>query len=123
MIAVPSHVPGNLVHGRNLRAFGLQNIEDIGRTEPNQYRRVLLGNVFLGFLILLPANANNRSEDADALLAFLYAAAKSFPLPESGNPRCVRLLPCDFEDVSKAVVVKTTHRVEVRGECIAVSCL
>ena len=34
---------------------------------------------------------------------------------------CVRPLPCDFEDVAKAVVVKAAHGVEVGGKRVGVS--
>ena len=66
-------------------------------------------------------NADDGSKNADAFLALLHLAAKLVPCVQARNAGCVRPLPCDFEDVAKAVVVKSAHRVEVGGERIGVS--
>ena len=57
------------------------------------------------------------------LLALLHLAAKLVPRIQASNAGCVRLLPCDLQDVAEAVIVKPAHRVEVGGERFAVSLL
>ena len=104
-----------------LRAFGLRHIEDIGIAKANQDARVLLGDVLLGFLVLLALDADDGSKNADTFLALLHLAAKLVPRLESGNAGCVGLLPRNLQDVPEGVVVKAAHRVEVSGERIAVS--
>ena len=71
----------------------------------------------------LALDADDGSENADALLALLHLAAKLVPCVQPSNAGCVRPLPCNFQDVAEAVVVEAAHGVEVGGECIAVSCL
>ena len=121
-VAVLAHVAANLAHGWKFRAVGLADIEDIGRTKPNQDRAVLFGDVLLGFFLRFARDANDGSEDADAFLAFLHPAAKLVPCPHSGNSGRVRLLPCDFKDVPEAVIVESAHGVQVHRESIAMPC-
>jgi hypothetical protein len=123
MVAVFAYIAPDLVHGRKLRALGLGDIEDIGIAKANQYGLVLEGGVFRGFLVGLALHADDRREDADALLAFLHLAAKLVPCIQSGHAGGVRPLPCNFEDIAKAVIVKTAHGVEVGREGIAAPCL
>src|ERR1700761_6877803 len=84
----------------------LLHIEDMGRSESDQHRLILLGNILLGFAVLLPANADHRSEDAYALLAFVDPAAKLVPCVHPGYSGCRRPLSRDFEDISKRVAMK-----------------
>jgi hypothetical protein len=42
---------------------------------------------------------------------------------EASNAGCVRLLPCNLQNVAKAVIVKPAHRGEVGGKAFAVSLL
>jgi len=56
-------------------------------------------------------------------LAPLHFAAKLVPCVQASYSCCVRSLPCDFEDIAKTVIVKAAHRVEVRRERIAMTCL
>jgi hypothetical protein len=58
--------------------FGLRHVEDIGVAEAKQDAGVLLGDVLLGFLVLLAANADDGGKNANAFLALLHAAAKFF---------------------------------------------
>ena len=60
------------------------------------------------------------SKNADALLALLHLAAKLVPCIESSNAGCVRLLPCNLQNVAKAVIVKPAHCGEVGGERLGV---
>src|SRR6185437_5796398 len=53
----------------------------------------------------------------------LHFAAKLVPCVQASDARRVRPLPCDFEDIAEAVIVKAAHGVEVRRESIAVTCL
>ena len=106
-----------------LRAFGLAHIEDIGGAEPNQNGLILSADVLLGLFVLLAANADHGSKNADAVLALLDLAAKLVPRIQASNAGCVRLLPCNLQNVAKAVVVKPAHCVEVGGEGFAVSLL
>ena len=106
-----------------LRAFGLAHIEDIGGAESNQNGLILRADVLLGFLVLLAANADHGSENADAVLALLDLAAKLVPRIEASNAGCVRLLPCNLQNVAKAVIVKPAHCGEVGGEGFGVSLL
>ncbi len=63
---------------RKFRAFCLADIENIRRAEANQYRSILSGDVLFGFIIGLPLNSNDGSEDANAALALLDGAASWF---------------------------------------------
>ena len=106
-----------------LCAFGLAHIEDVDGTESDEYGLILLGDVLLGFAVLLLAGADHRGKDADALLPLHHLAAKLVPRIQPCNAGCVRLLPCDLEDVAEAVVMESAHGGEVGGESFAVSCL
>ncbi len=79
--------PRDLAQLGKLCAFGLRHIEDIGGAEPNQNARVLLGDVLLGFLVLLAANADDGSKNADAFLALLHLAAKLVPCVQNPATR------------------------------------
>jgi hypothetical protein len=49
-LAVPAHFAGDAVRQfGKLFAFGLGNIEDVSRTEADQYRLILLCDVLFGF--------------------------------------------------------------------------
>src|SRR6185312_7857808 len=50
-------VATHFVHGGQVYAVGLRNIEDVGITESKQYSLILLGNVLTGFGVPLPAHA------------------------------------------------------------------
>jgi hypothetical protein len=67
---------------------------------------VLFGDVLLGFLGLLVLDADDGHEDMHALLALLHAATKLVPCAHASHTRGVRLLPRDFENAAKAVVVR-----------------
>jgi hypothetical protein len=82
------------------------NAHRIGGAEPNQNGMILNADVLLDFLVLLPAYPDHRSENADAVHTLLDLAGKLIPRINASNAGCVWLLPCDFEDVSKRVVVK-----------------
>jgi hypothetical protein len=86
-----------------LLAFGLRDIEDVGRAEPNQHGLILGADVLLGLCILLPPNSDHRCEDADAALSLPDLPAKLVPCVESSNTGCVRLLSRDFKDVAEAL--------------------
>jgi hypothetical protein len=59
--------------------FGLADIEDVGRTEPDEYGLILGTDVLLGLCTLLPTNSDYRSKDADAALSFPDLPAKLIP--------------------------------------------
>ncbi|MBB5345230.1 hypothetical protein HDF10_003221 [Edaphobacter lichenicola] len=120
-VAVLAHVAVYLVHGGKLRTLSLRDIEDVGITESNQNGFVLVGRVFLGFLLCLAANADDGSKNANTLLSLPHFAAKLVPCVQTRNARCVRPLSCDFEDIAKAVIVKAAHGVEVRRKRVAVT--
>ncbi len=115
---------GALGELRKLCAFGLRNIEDVHGPESHQDGCVDCCGVFaaLGFCVFLPAAADHRGQDADALLSLHHLASKLVPRIEASNAGCVRLLPCDFKDVAEAVVVESAHSGEVGGKPFAVSC-
>ena len=52
---------------------------------------------------------------------FLTLRPSWFHCVQPSNAGCVRLLPCNLQNVAEAVVVKTAHRVEVGGEGVGVS--
>ena len=120
-VAVLANRAAHLPHGGKLCAFGLRHIEDVGIAESNKNAGVLLGDVLFGFLVLLALDADDGSENANPFLAFLHLAAKLVPCVQSSNAGCGRPLPRNLQNVSKAVVVESAHRVEVGGECVGVS--
>ncbi len=71
----------------------------------------------------LRRNPDHGSENADAALSLLDLAAKLVPRIEASNAGCVRLLPCNLQNVAKAVIVKPAHCGEVGGEGFGVSLL
>src|SRR6266852_2368405 len=112
-VVVFAHVAIDLTHCGKVDAIGLLHVEDIGIAEANKDAGVLLGNVLLGFLIGLALDADDGSQNANAFLALLHPAAKLVPRIHTRNSGSRRSLPCNFEDVAKAVVVKAAHRVEI----------
>ena len=58
--------PADLVRVGKVYAVRLRHIEDVGVPKAKQYALVLLGDVLLGFLVLLAANADHPGKDADA---------------------------------------------------------
>ena len=101
-VQVLAGVAGNLAHLGQVYAVGLRDVEDVGIAEAKQDALVLLGDVLLGFLVLLAANANDGGKDADAFLSGLHAAAKVLPCPEPGNAGCGRHLPRNLQHVSES---------------------
>ena len=79
--------------------------------------------ILLGFLILLPSNPDHGRENANAAFALFYLATKLVPRIEASNAGCIRLLPRNFQNVAKAVIVKPSHCGEVGGEGVGVSLL
>lgn len=71
---------------------------------------------FLGFAVLLLANADHRSEDAYALLAFVDPAAKLVPCVHPGYSGRRRPLSRDFENIAKRVAMEAAHCCEVGSE-------
>ena len=108
------------MHLRQVWPFGLRHIEDVSGAEANKHRFVDGGGVFAlcCFVVFLAAKPDNRSENADALLALRHAPSKLVPCIHSGYARRVRPLPCNLQDVSEAVIVESAHRVQVGGEGI-----
>ena len=100
-----------------LFAFRLAHIEDIGGAESYQNGLVLSADVLLGFLILLPANPDHGSENANAAFTLLDLAPELVPRIKASNAGCVRLLPRNFQNVPKALCVKLAHCGEIGGEC------
>ena len=82
-------------------AFGLGDIENIGRAEPNQCGLILGADILLGLCIFLPANADDRSKYADAALSLLYLAAKLVPRIQASDAGRVWPLSGDLKDVAK----------------------
>ena len=109
------------MHLRKVNAAGLRDVEDVGIAETEQGAGVLLGDVLLGFLVLLAANAHDGGKDANALGSGIHAAAQVLPRPEPGHAGGGRHLPRDLQHVSKAVVVEAAHGREVVGEGVGVS--
>ena len=104
--------------------FGLRNIKDVGRAEPDQYSLVLSADVFLGLRHPSCApNSDQRSEDADSPLSLLDLAAKLVPRIQPRYSLSVRPLSGDLQDVPKAVIVESSHRREVDGKDFGVSLL
>src|ERR1035441_6630774 len=79
--------------------------------------------VFLGLFILLALDADNRGKNADAALSLLDSPFKLVPRIQASNAGCIRLLPCNLQNVAKAVIVKSSHRCEICGKSFAVSLL
>lgn len=114
-------VASDLPQGRKFYPIGLRNIEDVGISESQQDALILLGNVLIGFGVLLPAHANDGGKDADAFLSGPHAAAKILPRPKSGNAGSGRHLPRNLQHVAEAVLVKATHGCEVARERFGVT--
>jgi len=55
------------------RLRGLRHVEHVSIAEAEQHARVLLGDVLFGFLVLLAANADDGSKDANALDSSVHA--------------------------------------------------
>jgi hypothetical protein len=55
------------VHGGQVYAIGLRNVEDVSVAELQQNPLILLGDVRLRFGVLLAARANDRGKNADIL--------------------------------------------------------
>ena len=85
-------------HSESLTAY----LTAMGRSESDQHRLILLGNVLLGFAVLLPANADHRSENAYALLAFVDPAAKLVPCVHPGYSGRRTSQSRGFENAAKA---------------------
>src|SRR5260370_4261723 len=78
-VVILSHVAIDFAHCGKIDSFGLLHVEDIGIAEANKDAGVLLGDVFLGLLIGLALDADDGSQNADALLSLFHAAAKLIP--------------------------------------------
>ena len=75
-------------------------------------------------LLVLPAAvANDGGKNLNALLALLHEPAQLVPSADSGNAGSGRPLPRDGENVAKAVIVKTGHCAEIRGQGFALAFL
>jgi hypothetical protein len=74
-VVVFAHVAIDLAHCGKIDSIGLPHVEDIGIAEANKDAGILLGNVFLGFLLGLALDADDGSQNADAFFALLHAAA------------------------------------------------
>jgi hypothetical protein len=67
-VAVLSDLAAHLPHRGKLRALGLQDIEDVGVAEANQDAGVLPGDVLLGLCARLALDADDGSNDVDAVI-------------------------------------------------------
>jgi hypothetical protein len=95
-VDVLAGVSRDLVDFRQVNTVGLRHVEDVGIAESEQGAGVLLGNVLLGFFVFLAANAEDGSEDANALSSGVHAATEVLPRPEPGDAGSRRHLPCNL---------------------------
>src|ERR1700736_1009770 len=120
MVAVLAYIAIDFTNRRKLDAFGLFHVEDIGIAKANKNAGVLLGDVLLGFFIGLALDPDDGSENADALLALLHAAAYLVPCVHPGYFRGGRALSRDLKDIPEGIRMKAAHRIQVGGKCIRV---
>ncbi len=66
-VDVLAGVARDFVHGGQVYAIGLRNVEDVSVAELQQNPLILLGDVRLRFGVLLAARANDRGKNADIL--------------------------------------------------------
>jgi len=64
---------------------------------------ILCPYILLGLFILLALDANHWSKNADAALSLLDSPFKLVPRIQASNAGCIRLLPCNFQNVAKAL--------------------
>src|SRR5260370_38583879 len=81
-----AHVAIDFADRGKIDAFGLLHVEDMGIAEANKDAGILLRNVLLGFLIGLALDADDGTQDPDAFLALLHAAAKLVPRIPARTP-------------------------------------
>src|ERR1039458_4966918 len=84
---------------------------------------ILCADVLLGLFIFLALDADHWSKNADAALSLLDSPFKLVPRIQASNAGCIRLLPCNLQNVAKTVVMKSAHRSEIGGKSFAVSLL
>lgn len=75
-VAILAYITADLAQFRKLCTVSLRDIEDIGRTEANQYRLILLGDILVGLFLLLAANSDDGSEDTDTCLSSASVTAR-----------------------------------------------
>ena len=113
------------MHGGQIHAVGLGNVEDVGIAEIQARTRgsFCLVMSFLGFLVLLAFHAHHRREDADSLgFSGVDVAAKVLPCVQKPATRvAVGLCRGNLQHVAEAVSVKAAHGREVVGEGVGVS--
>src|ERR1039457_3050372 len=84
---------------------------------------ILCADVLLCLFVLLALDADHWSKNTDAALSLLDSPFKLIPRIEASNAGCIRLLPCNLQNVAKAVIVKSAHRCEIGCKSFAVSLL
>src|SRR5450756_134082 len=120
-VVVLSCIALNVLYLGKIGPICLLDIEDVGIPESDEDADILLGDVFFGVFIFLALDANDGSENADALLAFLHATAKLIPRIHARYFRGCRALSRDLKDVAKGIRMKAAHRIQVGGKRIRVS--
>ena len=88
---------------------------------PSNTRSFCLVMSFVGFAVLLAANADDGGKNANALAPAVDGASKVLPRPETCNAGGGGHLPRNLQHVAKAVVVEAAHGGEVVGEGVGVS--
>jgi len=123
--ALVAHFARNAVlELRQVCAFGLRAIEDVDGAEANQHRGGLCFLIGARVLLVIPAPmANDGGKNLNALLALPHKPAQLVPSADTGNAGSGWALPCDGENIAKAVVVKTGHCAEIRGQGFALALL
>jgi len=93
-VAVPAYAAADAVlHFRELRAFGLAEIEDVDHAETDQdvlrLRHALVAGVCF---FPIASVAEHRSENLDAFLALFHETAQFVPCADARNLRGIGLL-------------------------------
>jgi hypothetical protein len=118
-VAVAAHFAGNRApEFWQFSAFGLLDVEDIHGAEADQDAQGFGVRLFVR-LVLPAADAGNRRENLNSLLAFLDETAQFLPFAESRHVSRGGPLTGDLQDVAERVVVKARHRAEIGGEHVA----
>src|SRR5262249_44555961 len=116
--AVSAHVAADLGEGGEFLAFSLRDIKNVDTPETVKawLPVVLLGTLGVVILVMAALLADHGSQNEDAFFSWFHEAAKRVPSANPGDVGGIGLLPCDEQDVAKAVGVEFGHGGEVGGE-------
>src|ERR1017187_2670077 len=120
-VAVLAHFAGDVVLKlRQVRAYGLAEVEDVDGTEANQHGRWLRVLLLL-CRVSLPAMADDRRENLNTFLALLHKSAKLVPCANARYSGGGRALSGDLQNVPERIRMETRHRAEIRGQSFALA--